>query len=760
MTLDRAARLTGYLTLALAAACLAWADAQYVPLLPALWLPALALLVLAFLVEERGWVMPVWASNVAGLLIAAGVVAGVVVLLFRGADDDMPLALAVLPYVGPVIVLLALVKAFGPKQEGDLWAIQGLGLLAVGLGCALTDRNPFGALLLAYLVCCSWHLALAYLRREERRAAGPAAAPGRVPWRVLGTARAARWSLAAGLLALPAFLAAPRLGEEPWDPLIFAGPNAPHRPMQLRTGPAVGLDLNRTGTLDPSDEVVLRVEAFADEARTVPKTDLPPGQRWRGATLDYYENGRWRTTPLPRIGAVGVGVGKGAPQPAQAARRLPDLGPGQFYLDFTVVLKTAGSFVLAEPAVIRGDVLPVIRTHAGEQTRPPFQAGIAAIVPAPLPGERGEVRYRQVVPAAADPDLSDPVTADPNYATQQPVSALMSWSRDLALRLAAGPGSGLTAADVESVATPDGRREPREPERVARAVTAYLASSGEYSYSFEQERSDLAIDPTYDFLVNVKSGPCTRFATGLALVLRSLGVPARVVLGFRGCQSGGDGRYEILASQSHAWVEALVSRPGPDGAPQAHWLVLDPTPSSEDVPRPPFSLARWWELHKIDGLALWRNYVVDYKPGDLEGDLPAALAELFGHAGEFVRGSPAGGAAVGLASVLAVVGAGAAYRRRKRRAAAARGRARVPFYARLLDVLARVHGLGPRAAQTPREFAAEAGHALRARDRAAVADVPARVAELFYRVAYGGRPLTDDEAREIERRLDALAAAR
>ena len=85
----------------------------------------------------------------------------------------------------------------------------------------------------------------------------------------------------------------------------------------------------------------------------------------------------------------------------------------------------------------------------------------------------------------------------------------------------------------------------------------------------------------------------------------------------------------------------------------------------------------------------------------------------------------------------------------------------VAFYKRLLDVLARIHGLQPRPVQTPREFATDAGLALRTRTAAAaVADVPAEVAELFYRVAFGERPLTDDEARAVDSRLDALAAAR
>jgi len=48
-----------------------------------------------------------------------------------------------------------------------------------------------------------------------------------------------------------------------------------------------------------------------------------------------------------------------------------------------------------------------------------------------------------------------------------------------------------------------------------------------------------------DFLLNVKQGHCERFAGALALMLRSQGVQARVVAGFRGAEHKGDGQYVI-----------------------------------------------------------------------------------------------------------------------------------------------------------------------------------------------------------------------
>jgi transglutaminase-like putative cysteine protease len=767
MTLDVAARVSGYLTLALAAACLTCADAAFVPALPLLLLPVFALLGAAFVADGRGWVLPIWAANVAGVLIVLGVAAGVAVYFLRPAPvpgQDLPLALLLLPYVGPLLMVLVLVKLFRSKTASDLWAMQGLGLLMAALGCALAEGGPFGGLLLAYFACGGWHLALAYLRREGLRAGGSAA--GAVPWQALGVLHGARWLVAAVLLAGPVFFLAPRVGDHPWSPRFLAGPQASHSADRAEVGLANGIDLNGTETLDPTDDVALRVQAFRDATSREPKTDLRPGQRWRGPTLDSYQNGRWAATrPLMANSLLSMDPMVAPrmmmrPTLPGAPQELPDLGPGQFYLDFTVMPKVAGGLVLAEPVALRERRLPLISAPGAPRARLLFEESLGVIVPVVQPPDRTEVRYRQVVPADADADLSEPVTVPPRYAAllaQQPVAALGPWAQDLTRRLAGRPGSALDPADLEPVPTIGGQIGPRDPERVARTLAAYLASSGDYAYSFEQERSDPDLDPTLDFLANVRHGPCTRFASGLALMLRALGVPARVVLGFRGCDNLGGGSYQVLASQAHAWVEVLVERPG--ATAQWRWLALDPTPSSDAVPRPAFSLARWWEKHRGQGATLWHDYVLEYNPGRQESEVLRPLGDALGRAWDARPGT----ALAGLVAVLAVAGLGAVYLPRGRRKPRASGRrpTRVAFYGRLLRVLATAHGLRPLPGQTPREFAAEAGRVLRGRGTTAdVADVPARVAELFYRAAFGGRPLTDDEAREVGGRLDALAAAR
>ena len=66
------------------------------------------------------------------------------------------------------------------------------------------------------------------------------------------------------------------------------------------------------------------------------------------------------------------------------------------------------------------------------------------------------------------------------------------------------------------------------------ALTDYLSSSGHYQYTLDLRREDNDLDPAADFLCNVKEGHCELFATALALMLRSCGIPCRMVVGYRG----------------------------------------------------------------------------------------------------------------------------------------------------------------------------------------------------------------------------------
>jgi transglutaminase-like putative cysteine protease len=125
----------------------------------------------------------------------------------------------------------------------------------------------------------------------------------------------------------------------------------------------------------------------------------------------------------------------------------------------------------------------------------------------------------------------------------------------------------------------------------------YLSNNEEFEYSLTLTGPvNRSLDPIADFLINKKSGHCQFFASSLALLLRSMDIPTRLVIGFRPSEYNMVGNYfPVLQNHAHVWVEAffpideiqqgpLLERARlqlPRWATQGVWLRLDPTPAVE-----------------------------------------------------------------------------------------------------------------------------------------------------------------------------------
>ncbi len=73
-----------------------------------------------------------------------------------------------------------------------------------------------------------------------------------------------------------------------------------------------------------------------------------------------------------------------------------------------------------------------------------------------------------------------------------------------------------------------------------------------------------------DFL-DQRRGYCIHFASTMAVMARSLGIPARVAVGFTAGRSVADGEYIVTTHDAHAWPELYFAGAG--------WLAFEPTPS-------------------------------------------------------------------------------------------------------------------------------------------------------------------------------------
>lgn len=109
----------------------------------------------------------------------------------------------------------------------------------------------------------------------------------------------------------------------------------------------------------------------------------------------------------------------------------------------------------------------------------------------------------------------------------------------------------------------------------ATAIESYLQER--YAYTQETMMVTWTKDPVEQFLFDLKAGHCELFASSMTMLLRSIGIPARLVNGFYIHRYNPvTGYYEARASDRHAWVEAYIEPHG--------WVTFEPT-SSFELPR-------------------------------------------------------------------------------------------------------------------------------------------------------------------------------
>jgi transglutaminase-like putative cysteine protease len=106
------------------------------------------------------------------------------------------------------------------------------------------------------------------------------------------------------------------------------------------------------------------------------------------------------------------------------------------------------------------------------------------------------------------------------------------------------------------------------PYRQVLAIQQHFVSSGDFHYSLDvRPRADA--NALVDFLTRTRIGFCQQFAAAMAILVRELGIPARVVVGFRPGSQSGD-TFTVSTEDAHSWVEVLF--------PGYGWLPFEPTP--------------------------------------------------------------------------------------------------------------------------------------------------------------------------------------
>ena len=302
----------------------------------------------------------------------------------------------------------------------------------------------------------------------------------------------------------------------------------------------------------------------------------------------------------------------------------------------------------------------------------------------------------------------------------------------------------------------------RETNPIAKAFTLERFLREGYEYSLEN-RSSLAKDPLYDFLFGTRAGHCEYFATAQAVMMRTLGIPSRVINGFRrGNFNRWSEHFIVRQSDAHSWVEGYF--------PGIGWVEFDSTPVAPG--NDPYLLT-WTAGQVLDAIEVFWTDVVTFDHLKQYGFFQA-LGEEFREAwsrnwveklelGQVVgywRGQLSSGGFLLLLSLLAAALAATWLARRyrsylgliwKQRVLRNEDRELAPhYYLELLKILSR-RGFTKGASETPVEFAE--------RIREEVGNsIPDRLTALYYRNRFGNHPLESNEISKIYSSLRRLRA--
>ena len=336
-----------------------------------------------------------------------------------------------------------------------------------------------------------------------------------------------------------------------------------------------------------------------------------------------------------------------------------------------------------------------------------------------------------------------------------------------------------------------------------REMERYLRSEERFTYSLDLERirlrREFQRDPVEDFVVNHHTGHCEYFASALALMCRSQGIPARVVVGYKGGEYNPTGQfYSIRQSDAHAWVEVFLEprhlsyemrSAFPEGLVGA-WMRADPTIPRED------QLIKTLRRSLFDTISdsfdymqlLWDNYVLHLGPEQQQKAVydPLRLDPSNSFSGhwsgswmkklgvDFQGNSPVqwfdwrGAVTV----MLLVFGGLISYQLLSRlpyqwlfKMTARsldqwqRRRIRIDFYDRLERLLRR-HRWKRLPGQTQREFSQQVAHWIDTQlHRPAIKNLPGKITEAYYQLRFGGRELTLAERDSIDQALTQLEQA-
>jgi len=429
------------------------------------------------------------------------------------------------------LVVLLGIKLLTLHQRRDYRHLYAISLMAILASAALTSDAWYVPIFLLYLLAAVWTLLLYHLTQERGEtpsvvpptstAACYTAFPGRIThrffWLTNGTA------ILTVALTLTIFFLIPRIG---------AGILQKTSGEALRTtGFSDRVDLGTIGSVKQNPQIVMRVELPDQPAVEKDRLYL------RGLAYDQYNGASWSHSETRRRSLSLVADGTFLARPAGS--RPSDSLSGTIRQDILLeTLDTAVLFAAPFAEFVSGEFLTVQADAMG---------GLHLSFP---PSFRIRYSVTSQVPRLVADERTASILAYPDsirsHYLQVPVG--LQQVADLAHRVS------------QQATTPFGR---------TLAIQQHLLEN--YRYSLEGDTATLS-HPLEEFLFTRKTGYCEHYATAMVVMLRTVGIPARLVTGFLATEWNEYGGYfTVRQRDAHAWVEVYF--------PHSGWITMDPTPT-------------------------------------------------------------------------------------------------------------------------------------------------------------------------------------
>ena len=281
---------------------------------------------------------------------------------------------------------------------------------------------------------------------------------------------------------------------------------------------------------------------FEVETPDLPFEEKPPRYYWRGRTYDRFVDGQWYTT-----GTVREEYSPAVTNPYNVDAQ--EKTPAHFLFNTG---KTPFS-LLYSPAE------PIWVSRPGVTFTVPADAGQDIIAWHAYPALRGGETY-QLDAILSNPNrqqLQEAGTQYPAWVTQK----YLQVPKDFSPRIQELAGE-ITA-------------EAETPFEKALAITRYLRDNLTYSQTIPETPRNK--DPLEWILFEHKEAYCVYYASSEIMMLRSVGIPARMAVGFAQGERDGN-KYVVRRLHSHAWPEVYF--------PEIGWVEFEPTAGQAPLDRP------------------------------------------------------------------------------------------------------------------------------------------------------------------------------